>query len=198
MSYVSFLRRAARWYIHRARWELARRRFPRRPDGRLLVHLGCGEIDKPGWVNVDARSFPHVHVVTQRPDRLSLFPDGSVDLVYLSHVLEHLPRARIGSALSEFFRILRPGGTVRVSVPDFDLLVEMYQSSGRNVMAITQPLMGGQRSEWDFHYTVFNRPHLQGLLEGAGFEDVAECNGTSVEDHGFDDWSVRPVPWEGR
>lgn len=54
------------------------------------------------------------------------FPDASVDAVYHSHVLEHLDREIAGRFLSECARVLRPGGIIRIVVPDFERCCREY------------------------------------------------------------------------
>lgn len=56
--------------------------------GRTLLHLGCGPIDAPGYTNIDAQAFPHIHHVEQVYP-LNFIETNSVDLVYASHALEH-------------------------------------------------------------------------------------------------------------
>ncbi len=57
------------------------------------------------------------------------FPDGSVDAVYHSHVLEHIDRDGADGFMSEIRRVLRPGGVQRIVVPDLELLVKRYVAS---------------------------------------------------------------------
>src|SRR5690606_23946475 len=52
--------------------------------------------------------------------------DASVDMVYHSHMLEHIPRDRVGDFLREVRRVLKPGGVHRIVVPDLELLVRRY------------------------------------------------------------------------
>ena len=54
------------------------------------------------------------------------FPDDSVDIVYHSHVLEHLDRPIARRFLREILRVLKPGGTLRIVVPDFEFLCRAY------------------------------------------------------------------------
>jgi len=54
------------------------------------------------------------------------FDCGSVDVVYHSHVLEHLDRLVARSFLQETLRVLKPGGLCRVVVPDFEFLCRAY------------------------------------------------------------------------
>ncbi len=145
--------------------------LPHNHDGRVWLHLGCGELDIPGFINVDARPAPHVHLVGDVGD-LSRFADGSVDLVYGSHVLEHIPRPRIAATLWEWRRVLKPGGILRLSVPDFQKIIELYLRSGHNVETIQAPLFGQQDYRENAHLAAFDEPWLRQLLLAAGFTTV--------------------------
>ena len=91
----------------------------------LLVNLGCGPVWHPAWQNYDLRPRPpHVRRLDVR--RPLPLPDGSADAVYHSHVLEHLPPAAADRLLGECRRILRPGGILRVAVPDLEAIARNY------------------------------------------------------------------------
>jgi predicted SAM-dependent methyltransferase len=163
----------------------------------LYLHLGCGHVDHPRFVNVDGFPFPHVQYV--RPvDDLSPFADGSAGLVYASHCLEHFPRATVPRVLAEWRRVLRPGGILRLSVPDFDRILEIYEHHDRDIGSITHYLMGGQQNAFDFHNVVFNRRSLSALLQQAGLHDVREWTPGSDELTTFDDWSGRLAELGGK
>lgn len=81
--------------------------LPYPPTPELYLHVGCGPVVHPMFVNVDAIAYPHVHHV--RPiDDLSPIADGSAALLYACHCLEHLPMAAVPEALAEWRRVLRP------------------------------------------------------------------------------------------
>ncbi len=54
------------------------------------------------------------------------FPDNSVDVVYHSHLLEHLDREIAETFLREIWRALKPGGVHRIAVPDLERLCREY------------------------------------------------------------------------
>ena len=85
-------------------------------SGPVRLHLGCGPIDAPGYINVDLLDAPHVHL-QRAVDDLSVIPDGSVDLVYACHCLEHFGYRHTRAVLAEWVRVLRPAGTLRLAVP---------------------------------------------------------------------------------
>ncbi len=179
-----------RWF----RWRVTRPTYPR--DRPLRLHLGCGDIDVPGFVNVDARPGPNVHHVMRIED-LSGFATGSAELVYASHCLEHVSHHKVAAVLAEWFRVLRPGGLVRISVPDFDLLCVIYAASGHRIESIIQPLMGGQNHPANFHYTCFTESSLRECLAAAGFVDVKRWQHGDGPYRSLPDWSGRNLEWDG-
>jgi ubiquinone/menaquinone biosynthesis C-methylase UbiE len=80
------------------------------------LNLGCGFNKKDGFVNVDAYDICRPDVVHD----LNVFPypweDASVDHIDIWHVLEHLDDW--WGAFLECTRILKPGGTLDIRVPD--------------------------------------------------------------------------------
>jgi SAM-dependent methyltransferase len=124
-------------------------------DGRALVNLGSSARVAPGWNNVDSSwllrlarhprlssALHRVGIVSEcRYERLRRldpdavcwdlklgipFSDASVDVVYHSHVLEHLDRQDAPGFLCECLRVLKPGGILRVVVPDLEQLARRY------------------------------------------------------------------------
>jgi predicted SAM-dependent methyltransferase len=184
--------------LHIASGKLSRALFPRpHPAAQeLYLHLGCGSIDHPRFVNVDGYPLPHVHHVRSIAD-LSPFADGSAGLVYASHCLEHFPRAAVPRVLAEWRRVLRAGGVLRLSVPDFDRLLAIYERHGRDLGTIDQVLMGGQHNLFDFHHVAFTRRSLGALLEQAGLREVREWAPGSDELTSLPDWSSREIEIKG-
>jgi SAM-dependent methyltransferase len=91
----------------------------------ILVNAGCGRVHHPDWVNLDFA--PDSPGILRCDLREGLpFSSTSVDVVYSSHVLEHLDKAAGHHFLKECHRVLRPGGILRVAVPDFEGLVRAY------------------------------------------------------------------------
>ena len=128
----------------------------RSDDGRALVNLGSSARVAPGWTNVDfswlvrLAQYPDLCRLLHRRGLISddryqrirrldaesiicwdlrrgiPFPDATFDVVYHSHVLEHIDREAAPGFLRECLRVLRPGGTLRVVVPDLERLARTY------------------------------------------------------------------------
>ncbi len=160
---------------------------PVSPEGKVLLHIGCGKINSPEFINIDAQPYAHVHVVTDKIAELSQFADESVDLVYMCHILEHIKMSGLAPVLQEMKRVLRTNGVLRLSVPDFDRLIDVYKAGGENTDVIHLQLMGGQDSDYNVHYSVFNRKGLSALLQKAGFREVRPWDPRDCRHHDFKD-----------
>jgi predicted SAM-dependent methyltransferase len=90
-----------------------------------LLNLGCGARVHPAWVNLDLTpAVPEVH----RHDVCAGLPfaDDSFDVVYHSHLLEHLQHHVVPGFVRECRRVLRPGGVLRLAVPDLEQICRLY------------------------------------------------------------------------
>jgi SAM-dependent methyltransferase len=127
-------------------------------DGRALLNLGCGTRMHHEWNNVDFSYYARLarrprlsrllrtcsvlsedryarlmaidpHIVAWDLRRGVPFPGAAFDVVYHSHVLEHLDRRFVAGFLGECRRVLKPGGLLRIVVPDLETLVRGYVTS---------------------------------------------------------------------
>ena len=168
------------------------------PKRRL--HVGSGVQIIPGFVNMDAdASIPGVDLTGSVED-LSRFAENQFDEIYMSHVLEHVPYARVPGVLAGLHRVLSPGGVLRTSVPDLDRICRLYVD---HIDWFTPPhnpwlgiFYGGQVNDYDFHKGGFNFRYLEGLLRASGFESVTEVEPTEafgVRDGSFSNRPFGPV-----
>lgn len=171
--------------------------FPCNQENKINLHLGCGTINHPRFINIDGLPFPHIHYVRSL-DNLAPFKEGTVDLIYACHCLEHFSHTKVKKVLLEWFRPLKKDGILRISVPDFDSILAIYKGSGNNIDPILGMLMGGQGYKFDFHMTVFNQESLKKLLLETGFREVRYWQPGSDELTTFDDWSGRKAIIDGK
>jgi predicted SAM-dependent methyltransferase len=166
--------------------------YPQNPDGKVFLHLGCGMVDSPEFINVDGRDLPHVHHAMGVCD-LDRFADGFADLIYACHVLEHISFRETENVLKEWKRVLKPGGILRLSVPDFDKILEIYRASDRHVECIVPMLLGGHEYPANSHHAIFNAGHLETILMGIGFREVRIWDPATVANHNFSDWADKTI-----
>lgn len=166
-------------------------------DGRKVVlHVGCGSVEEQGlheryrspeWREVRLDVDPDVEpdVVASITD-MSPVPERSVDAVYSHHNIEHIFAHEVPLAMSEFFRVLRPGGEVMLATPDLQLVARtiasgrledtLYRSPAGSITALD--VVYGLRSdiltgrEYMAHRTGYTRGTLARKLGQAGFVDV--------------------------
>ncbi len=161
----------------------------------MKLHLGCGSRHIPGFVHVDIVPHPHVDHV-QSVDRLGFLADGSASLIYASHVLEHFGRQEVPRVLREWHRVLRQGGVLRLAVPDFAAVAQIYLREGfaDGYTGLIGLVCGGQRDQWDFHKVIFDRTFLTRLLSEAGFREVRTWDWRATEHAHIDDFSQAYLP----
>ena len=107
------------------------------------LNLGCGARYHAAWTNVDTTPVDPA-VLAVDVTRGLPFADASFDFVYHSHLLEHLTPEQAAPFLRECHRVLAPGGTVRVVVPDLEAIVRLY------LQALDRARAGDE--EWQHHY----------------------------------------------
>jgi SAM-dependent methyltransferase len=95
------------------------------PEATQYLNLGCGSRYHPDWINIDIA--PRGPAVIQHDISRGIpLPDASCDVVYHAAVLEHMRRADRLTFLRECNRVLKPGGIIRVGVPDLERLCRLY------------------------------------------------------------------------
>lgn len=97
------------------------------PEATKYVNLGCGSRYHPEWINIDMTP-RGPEVIKHDLSRGLPLPDAACDVVYHAAVLEHMRRSDAAAFLAECYRVLKPGGTVRVGVPDLEKTCQLYLS----------------------------------------------------------------------
>ena len=132
----------------------------------MKLNLGAGSAPIEGYVNLDHKTDDEIYPLK--------IEDNSVDEVRASHVLEHFSHHIVADVIAEWVRVLKPGGVLKIAVPDFEWIARKYLD-GADV-PIQGYLMGGQVDGDDFHATVFDQEALAELLTKAGLVDITVWN----------------------
>lgn len=134
----------------------------------VKLNLGCGEHLLPGYINLDAKFGDTVWPIWRRKGD-ETYGEG-IDEIRASHVLEHFPHGQVLNIVKGWASKLRPGGVLKIAVPDFHKIAEDYLA---NRPSMTQGYtMGGQLDEHDFHRAIFDEGYLRELLKQAGLVDI--------------------------
>ena len=159
----------------------------------IKLHLGCGNRYIPGFIHIDLADYSHIDYKSDVSD-LSMFEDNSVDLIYACHVLEHFKRYETDGVLQEWYRVLKSGGILRVSVPDFEAIVTVYEKY-RDMELVMGLLYGGQDYKHNFHHVGFDFKYLGELLKKVGFKNIHRYNWQKTIHKDYDDYSQAYIPY---
>jgi SAM-dependent methyltransferase len=140
------------------------------------LHWGCGDITPSDWINSDIEEGPGIDVSANILEGLPL-DDDSIDYISSQHVLPALNVWEQLDALSELRRVLKPGGVLRLSLPDLDLAIAAYQSGRQEDLLIWdwETISGNFITQIVWHgytNTPFTYEFAEELLDKAGFSDI--------------------------
>jgi predicted SAM-dependent methyltransferase len=140
------------------------------PEGFVLnsapikLNVGSGGVNIPGFTNIDIENGIEMSKLP--------YPDNSVDTIYASHVLEHVPHRQCGPTLKEWNRVLKPGGTLMVAVPTLELIDRAMQNPNTPRYMRDDWTFGGHVTQHDVHHQHFTRVKLEMVLKQAGFRGM--------------------------
>lgn len=139
------------------------------------LHIG-GTSKSGGWEVLNANPAPYVDHLCNAND-LSQFADNTFEEIYASHVVEHFDYSgELLNVLIEWKRVLVPGGRVLISVPDLDILAELFlrraDLSFDERFAVMRMMFGGHVDKYDYHVVGLNEEFLRSFLHMTGYENI--------------------------
>jgi predicted SAM-dependent methyltransferase len=163
------------------------------PQGQRGINLGSGSVAFPGWLNIDLDE-RHADIHWDLANGLPFLPAGEFDAAYSEHFLEHVPRKTAMEIVSDCFRALKPGGSIRLALPNLDELIRAYHADDKHpdvnesfreemgaVFHSKGELFNIAMRAWGHTY-MYNREDIELLLKHVGFVDIraAELGQSSV------------------
>ncbi len=150
-------------------------------NGLRRLNWGCGTVTPDGWINSDRKAGAGVGLCCDIREGLAL-RDASLDYVVSIHALQDLPHREVLPALGELRRVLRPGGVLRLGLPDLDRAIAAYQHGDRGYFLIPDSevrSLGGKLAVqmlWRGALRSMYTPEFtEELCERAGFTGIARC-----------------------
>lgn len=145
------------------------------------LNWGCGTITPFGWVNSDIMPIPGVEVVADIRGGLPL-PSESFDYIVSIHALPELTYRELDGALAELHRLLKPGGVLRLGLPDMDKAIEAYRTRDVDYFLIGDEVIhspGGkmivQLTWYGRSRSLFTFDFIKELLERNQYAPVSRC-----------------------
>ncbi len=145
----------------------------------VILNLGCGQEKIEETINIDVEKSCKPDVICNFAHESLPYKDRSVDEVLLFHTIEHIPKKRHTWILREINRVLKVGGRVYISFPEFLKCVEMWRKN-----------VGGQRQFWEntiFGRQLYSSDHHVCIMDSAEFKNT-------LSNHGFGSISFQPEP----
>lgn len=171
-TFIASLRRGAEWQVNA------------KLDSKNYLDIGCGHNAHKNFVNLDYEWLPNVDVVWDIVAKPFPFPDNRFDGIYTEHCLEHIPFEACQKNMHEFYRILKPGGRVRIIVPDGEIYATIYnrQKQGEDIkmpheegyispMARINGIFRGHG-----HLFIYDFVTMQRMLEKCGFKNIKKLS----------------------
>lgn len=153
------------------------------------LNIGCNKKVFPHTINLDYSWFPGIDLTMDIRTRLPIV-DHRLMGIYCEHVIEHIPFETVPFCLSEWRRVLRPGGTIRIVVPDAELYLKTYCriKAGEDVRfpyheQRKTPMMYVNEVFRSYgHNYAYDFETLARLLEEAQFTNITRCEHKSGRD----------------
>ena len=155
----------------------------------IKLHLGCGTKHLEGYTNIDIRYLPGVDEVNNIRF-LRNYKENSVDEIYACHVLEHFGRWEYKEVLKRWFEILKPGGYLRLAVPNFHSICLHYNKT-KDLNSLMGLLYGGQDYDENYHYITFDYNTLSKDLSNIGYSEISTWD---EKNYPGDDFSKAYLP----
>jgi len=103
------------------------------------------------------------------------FDDNSVEAIFSSHVVEHLPLHGARVCMKNAYRVLREGGVLRLIVPNLDRCVAEYKADTAYEWACDF-FEADRVSEKNMHHFMYNPKSMARLLRDSGFSDIQQVS----------------------
>ncbi len=147
---------------------------------KSYLDVGCGPNLHPDFVNLEYQWRPGIDICWDITKKPYPFRDGRFAGIFTEHCLEHISFEDFHKNVAEFYRLLKPGGTVRIIMPDGEIYLDIYQRQkmGEDIL---MPWQSGYISPMARingifrkygHQFIYDFETVRIILDGAGFKNI--------------------------
>ena len=137
----------------------------------LRLNLGSGDSKIDGFVNVDLdhkKGDAHWDISHRFP-----YEDGTVDEIWMLHILEHVKEFLHRRILEECFRVLKVGGILLIAYPEFKICAQRYIDDWKGKKDFYKAcIYGRQNTDLDYHVTLMDTDLFVPMLIECGFVNI--------------------------
>jgi predicted SAM-dependent methyltransferase len=142
-------------------------------DTTMNINFGCGSIQPFDWINIDLNP----EYKTEHKNLHSI-PDNSCDIIVSHATICAIPYLEIKTTLLEFIRVLKPGGVVRISLPDIVSEFDAYKNNNINFFPNSEDSLDRRFSAWLTWYStsrsLLTDKELEYKLHDSGFKNITK------------------------
>jgi predicted SAM-dependent methyltransferase len=145
------------------------------------LNWGSGAVGVAGWINSDMKRGPGIDISCDILDGLPL-EDGTLDYAVSIHALPMIAYPDLVPVLQELRRVLKPGGVLRLGLPDADRAIDAYMRGRRDYFLVPDEEVQSLGGKFVVHMvwygytrTMFTQDFIAELLGKAEFSAVTPC-----------------------
>ena len=160
----------------------------------MKFNIGCGKRNfGESWIHIDGQEYSHID---SKDIFIKDYQENTADLIYSSHFIEYFDREQVIKILKRWKDILKPGGIMRLAVPDFYEISKLYNNQSFSLDNFLGPLYGQMDFEGEkiFHKTVYDFKSLKTVLCDIGMKKIKRYDWRKTSHSNFDDHSQAYLP----
>lgn len=147
----------------------------------IRLHLGCGQIYLPGYINIDFPSTEHTVQAYSVADAYAnitelQFLPNSLDEIRSHHIFEHFDRQTALALLCAWHTWLKPGGTLIIETPDFEASIRVMLQANlayKQKQISLRHIFGSHEAHWAYHYDGWYKAKFEHVLGAIGFAQIS-------------------------
>jgi len=160
----------------------------------MKFNIGCGQRNfGDDWIHIDGGNYDHLE---SSDIFISRYENNIADLIYASHFIEYFDRDEVLPLLKRWKEVLKPNGVLRLAVPNFEKIANLYINGKYSLDSFLGPLYGKMKMSNNtiYHKTTYDFTSLEKLLKVIGMKKIKKYDWWNTEHKNFDDHSQAYLP----